>query len=411
MGAFRAYRHVEMARAVKHPRVEARLRPPQERRVLPGRPPHDVFVSYCTRDKPVADAIVSRLEQGGIRCWVAPRDVIPGMVWGEAIVEAIETSRLMVVILSGEANESRQVIHEVERAVANDVVVVPFRIDAIEPSRALSYYLASEHWLDAITPPLETHIGELAEVAKALVPIRPAVIEETEEVSPPPPPPSSPPAPASPQVVGPPIMAPPPSPSATRRRRFLVPVVAAAALLLVGGAIAAVAMLSDDDPAAQPAGEQPVVEPPPEAPVPAEPVTPAGVEAPARLRTAYANSSEVKLIWERPADGAKVDHFRVYRDGDPVGKPLETRSFVDNEVEPGARYRYRVVAFGADGSQASSKAVAVKIPSPPPQETSQPTSQPTSQTPSQAPSQGSSQPPPPAQPKCDVVLDEGVCKT
>ena len=131
--------------------------------------PHDVFVSYSSRDKPVADATVARLEQDGIRCWVAPRDVLPGSLWGEAIVQAIEASRLMVVIISRESNQSRQVLREVERAVANEVVVVPFRIDAIEPTGAMAYYLASEHWLDAIDPPLENHIAHLVEVARALL--------------------------------------------------------------------------------------------------------------------------------------------------------------------------------------------------------------------------------------------------
>lgn len=379
-----------MARGVKAQRAQARPLSHERPRVVPGRPPHDVFVSYCTRDKPVADAIVSRLEQVGIRCWVAPRDVIPGMVWGEAIVEAIESSRLMVVVLSGEANESHQVIREVERAVANNVVVVPFRIDAIEPSRALSYYLASEHWLDAITPPLETHIGELAEVAKALVPIRietPEEVEEEEE-EPLPPPPQPPPA-----------TLPPPAPAATRRRRFLVPILIGAGLLL-GAAIAGAVLLLPEE-GTERAGqlkEEPLqVEPlPPGAPGPTEPATPAGVSEPTKLRAGYVTAFEVKLIWNRPA-GGKVDHFRVYRDGDPVGKPLETRSFVDDDMDPGARYRYRVVAFGVDGSRASSRALAVEVPSPPPAE------------PSQAPSQGSSKPPPSRQ--CEVVLDEGVCVT
>lgn len=138
-----------------------------------GSPAHDVFVSYSTHDKPVADAIVARLEQAGIRCWVAPRDVIPGEVWGEAILRAIQSSRLMVVVLSGAANESRQVIREVERAVAGDVVVVPFRIDESEPTGAMAYFLASEHWLDALTPPMEAHIAQLVTVTRALLASRP----------------------------------------------------------------------------------------------------------------------------------------------------------------------------------------------------------------------------------------------
>ena len=51
--------------------------------------PHDVFISYSSKDKNVADAVCAVLERNGIRCWVAPRDVIPGIVWGTAIVGAI----------------------------------------------------------------------------------------------------------------------------------------------------------------------------------------------------------------------------------------------------------------------------------------------------------------------------------
>jgi hypothetical protein len=40
--------------------------------------PHDVFVSYSSDDKPTADAVCATLENKGIRCWIAPRDILPG---------------------------------------------------------------------------------------------------------------------------------------------------------------------------------------------------------------------------------------------------------------------------------------------------------------------------------------------
>jgi hypothetical protein len=122
---------------------------------------HDVFVSYSNKDKPVADAVVANLESKGIRCWIAPRDVTPGTSWGEAILDAIESSQVMVVILSQNSNKSNQVVREVERAVANEVIIIPFRIENIDPSGAMAYFLSTEHWLDAITPPLEEHIEKL----------------------------------------------------------------------------------------------------------------------------------------------------------------------------------------------------------------------------------------------------------
>jgi hypothetical protein len=212
--------------------------------VPPGRPLHDVFVSYSTNDKPVADAIVARLEQAAIRCWVAPRDVIPGQVWGEAILTAIESSRLMVVVLSDAANQSRQVVREVERAVANNVVVVPFRIDASEPTGAMAYFLASEHWLDAMTPPLEAHVSQLVSVVRALLgaAVPPAGVPA------PVPPPAGVPAPAQDAVLGAvpaaewvvppgrPVAAPAPTAVSGSRGLIIGAVVAAVVLVGVGGA-------------------------------------------------------------------------------------------------------------------------------------------------------------------------------
>ena len=70
------------------PPSDTRPSPPGRDREGAGQPAHDVFVSYSTNDKPVADAIVSRLEQAGIRCWVAPRDIIPGQVCPAACASA-----------------------------------------------------------------------------------------------------------------------------------------------------------------------------------------------------------------------------------------------------------------------------------------------------------------------------------
>jgi hypothetical protein len=61
---------------------------------------HDVFVSYSSKDKPVADAVCATLEARSIRCWIAPRDILPGTDYGAAIVDAITQSRFMVLVLS-----------------------------------------------------------------------------------------------------------------------------------------------------------------------------------------------------------------------------------------------------------------------------------------------------------------------
>ena len=111
----------------------------------------------------------SGLENEGIRCWIAPRDVTPGQTWGEAIVDAIESSKIMVMILSDNSNRSRQVLREVERATAKEVIIIPFRIEKIDPTGAMAYFISAEHWLDALTPPLENHINKLVRTVKAFL--------------------------------------------------------------------------------------------------------------------------------------------------------------------------------------------------------------------------------------------------
>jgi TIR domain len=65
---------------------------------------HDVFISYSSQDKPIADAICATLEQNAVRCWIVPRDIRPGADWGESIVHALAGSRVFVLVLSGSAN-------------------------------------------------------------------------------------------------------------------------------------------------------------------------------------------------------------------------------------------------------------------------------------------------------------------
>ena len=48
---------------------------------------HFAFISYSSVNKNIADAIVADLEQHGIRCWYAPRDIRPGSPWMGSIVD------------------------------------------------------------------------------------------------------------------------------------------------------------------------------------------------------------------------------------------------------------------------------------------------------------------------------------
>jgi serine/threonine-protein kinase len=146
--------------------VSAQVENQQARESAAGK--NYVFISYSTKDKRTADAVCTALEKKGHECWIAPRNIIPGMDWSESIIEALSASRVMVLILSANANESTQIKREAELAVNAHVPIIPFRIEDVVPSKALKYFLSTTHWLDAFTPPLERHLPYLADTVSSI---------------------------------------------------------------------------------------------------------------------------------------------------------------------------------------------------------------------------------------------------
>ncbi len=135
---------------------------------------HDVFISYSSKDKLTADAVCAAMESRGIRCWIAPRDVLPGVPYAAALVNALRDSRIMVLVLSSDANQSQQVLRELERAASRGLAIIPLRIEDVVPSAEMEYYISSRHWLDALTPPLEHHLVRLCDTVKILLAATPA---------------------------------------------------------------------------------------------------------------------------------------------------------------------------------------------------------------------------------------------
>jgi hypothetical protein len=131
--------------------------------------PYDVFISHSSEDKTIVDAVCATLESRGLRCWVAPRDILPGVDWDEAIIDAISECELMLLVFSSHANKSVQIKHEIERALHKGIPILPFRVEDVLPSKSLEYFLSTTHWLDALNPPLEQHLDRLAETVRLLI--------------------------------------------------------------------------------------------------------------------------------------------------------------------------------------------------------------------------------------------------
>jgi hypothetical protein len=135
---------------------------------------YDVFLSHSHVDKSHADAICHCLERAGVRCWVAPRDIRPSEDWAEAIINGMDQCRILLLIFSSSSNNSPQVRREVERAVNKGLTILPFRIEAVAPSKSLEYFISTQHWLDAFGRDLDASLAELRQSVTAVLGARTA---------------------------------------------------------------------------------------------------------------------------------------------------------------------------------------------------------------------------------------------
>ena len=119
------------------------------------------FISHASPDEAIAGSITAHLERQAVSCWIAPRDVRPGADYGSEIIDGIESSAAFVLVLSAQANASRFVKREVERAVSKGKPVFTLRIEDVLPSRSLELFVSSTEWIDAWEPPIAPVLDRL----------------------------------------------------------------------------------------------------------------------------------------------------------------------------------------------------------------------------------------------------------
>ena len=103
----------------------------------------DVFISYSTKNADAAQEVCRNLEDAGSACWMAPRDILPGSHWAASITQAIRNARVLVLMFSGSANDSRQVLREINLADESRVPIVTVMLEQVEINDAFSYYLSA----------------------------------------------------------------------------------------------------------------------------------------------------------------------------------------------------------------------------------------------------------------------------
>lgn len=130
-----------------------------------------VFISHASRDALLADATVEALEAGGVSCWIAPRDVIPGEEYPVALATAIDECEVFLILFSEAADASTQVSTEIERAASHSKPILLVRIDETDPgaNQRTGFFLTRHHWFDATHGSFEDHLPAITSAARQAV--------------------------------------------------------------------------------------------------------------------------------------------------------------------------------------------------------------------------------------------------
>lgn len=128
---------------------------------------YDFFISYCREDAEFVGALAKRLRAAGISIWF-DQHIDGGADWREAIVEALEDARALLIVFSSSSNGSSQLIKEIAIADDLDLPVIPVLIDKVRPRGGYLYELATRNWI-TLYPAALNRVDELVEKLKDLV--------------------------------------------------------------------------------------------------------------------------------------------------------------------------------------------------------------------------------------------------
>ena len=127
----------------------------------------EIFISYRRADEAFARLLHDRLKVEGVDAWYDV-EVGAGQDWRAATARALEHARIFVLLYSASAGESDDIAKELAVATLQKKLVVPVRLENVQPTGAFLYESARRYWINAFND-TETKLAELAKSLAVLV--------------------------------------------------------------------------------------------------------------------------------------------------------------------------------------------------------------------------------------------------
>lgn len=125
-----------------------------------------LFLSYCSSDYAFASNLCHQLEESGVQCWIAPRNINSTLNYAEAIPLAVSCVKAMLVILSAATSDSDHIPREVDLALECKIPIITVRYENVLPRKALNYMLRTCQRIDAFQMNIPDVVAEIQQRIK-----------------------------------------------------------------------------------------------------------------------------------------------------------------------------------------------------------------------------------------------------
>ena len=144
----------------------------------------ELFLSYRSSDYVMADSVRRRLEKENVSVWMAPDDIPAGSSYGAQIPFAIENCKVFLLILSYNAQTSKWIPKEIDRAINNNKRIIPYMIEKTTLNKEFSFFLSDVQIKEAYENEEEVFCEVLKEIRAVIGESKPSyeeVIPSSEE--------------------------------------------------------------------------------------------------------------------------------------------------------------------------------------------------------------------------------------
>lgn len=121
-----------------------------------------VFISYKSEERAEMKKLLTIIENAGISCWVAPRNIPIGSNYASEIPAAIEKCPIFILLLSKKAQCSPWIAKELSLAIGDNKAILPIMIEDCTLTNEYKYYLTNVQ-IYSITKDMQDTVEELLE--------------------------------------------------------------------------------------------------------------------------------------------------------------------------------------------------------------------------------------------------------